>query len=182
MNKGRIILLNGVSSSGKSTLSRELVGQLDGFFHLSIDDYDGFIEKAEDRETDHLIPVPTEYFYHRTLAMFSDLGVNVIADQILHDISTTEDCFNVLQNYPVFFVGVHCSPAALKRREEQRGDRPIGQAEEQLAYVHRHKHLYHLEIDTSNDSIADCAEQIRHAFEKQDLISGWPNAGAADKS
>src|SRR5690554_355016 len=99
MNRGKIILLNGVSSSGKSTLSRELVTQLESFFHLSIDDYDGFIEKAEDRETGHLIPVPTESFYHRTIAMFSDLGINVVADQILHDASTTEDCFDVLQNY-----------------------------------------------------------------------------------
>lgn len=114
MNKGKIILLNGVSSSGKSTLSRELATQLEGFFHLSIDDYDGFIEKAENRETGHhLIPVPTESFYHRTIAMFSDLGVNVIADQILHDVPTTEDCFNVLQRYPVFFIGVHCPPPVL---------------------------------------------------------------------
>jgi len=32
MKKGTIILLNGVSSSGKSTLAKELVAVLDGYF------------------------------------------------------------------------------------------------------------------------------------------------------
>ncbi|MGA9226013.1 MAG: hypothetical protein WB217_06725 [Mesobacillus sp.] len=38
MNKGKIILLNGVSSSGKSSLSKELVKLMPDYFHLSIDD------------------------------------------------------------------------------------------------------------------------------------------------
>ncbi|XKE95047.1 chloramphenicol phosphotransferase CPT family protein [Metaplanococcus flavidus] len=174
MNKGKIILLNGVSSSGKSTLSRELANQLEGFFHLSIDDYDGFIAKAENREKgQHLIPVPTESFYHRTIAMFSDLGVNVIADQILHDISTTEDCFNVLQSYPVFFVGVHCPPPVLQQRERQRSDRPIGLAEKQLNFVHQQRHLYHLEVDTYKDSIAHCTKQIRNALQEHHPLAEW---------
>ncbi|MFC3209717.1 chloramphenicol phosphotransferase CPT family protein [Planomicrobium okeanokoites] len=173
MGKGKIILLNGVSSSGKSTLARELVNQLDGYFHLSIDDYDGFIEKAENRETGHLIPVPTEFFYHRTIAMFSDLGVNVIADQILHDVSTTKDCFTVLQRYPVFFVGVHCPPPVLQQRESQRGDRPIGLAEIQLNFIHQQRHLYHLEVNTYKDTIANCAKQIQNALQEHHPLVEW---------
>jgi chloramphenicol 3-O-phosphotransferase len=37
INKGRIILLNGVSSSGKTTLSKALIKTLPSYFHLSID-------------------------------------------------------------------------------------------------------------------------------------------------
>lgn len=72
MNKGKIILLNGVSSSGKTTLSKELVKNAVDYFHLSIDDFDIIIERMENRENNKLIPVPTEYFFHRTIAMFSD--------------------------------------------------------------------------------------------------------------
>lgn len=74
MKKGRIILLNGVSSSGKSTLSMELVKRLPGYFHLSIDDFDLVIERMEDRVNDRLIPVATEYFFTVRLRCFRTKG------------------------------------------------------------------------------------------------------------
>lgn len=38
MTPGRIIFLNGTSSSGKSSIARELLGLLDGVYsHLSVD-------------------------------------------------------------------------------------------------------------------------------------------------
>ena len=40
MSKGKIILLNGVSSSGKSSLSKELLKNLKNYFYFSIDDFD----------------------------------------------------------------------------------------------------------------------------------------------
>ncbi|MEH7884353.1 hypothetical protein V7654_08500 [Bacillus sp. JJ1609] len=63
MKKGKIILLNGVSSSGKTSLSKELINLLPDYFHISIDDFDTIIERIEDRENDRLIPVPTEHFF-----------------------------------------------------------------------------------------------------------------------
>lgn len=91
MTKGLIIVLNGVSSSGKSSLAKELVKELPDFFHLSIDDFDLIIEKMEDRTGERLIPVPTEHFFHRTIQMFSDKGINLVVDQILHDSETLLD-------------------------------------------------------------------------------------------
>lgn len=173
MRKGKIILLNGVSSSGKSTLSKELMKQMGDFFHLSIDDYDGFIVKAEDRKHGHLIPVPTESFYHRTVAMFSDFGQNVVADQILHDSATAEDCLEVLKDYPVFFVGVHCPLSVLEQREKERGDRPAGLAKKQIEETHRLQHLYHLEVDTQSSSIPECAAKIQHALLEHDFSQAW---------
>ena len=105
MKKGKIILLNGVSSSGKSSLSKELVKRLPDYFHFSIDDFDTIIERMEDRENERLIPVPTEHFFHRNLAMFSDKGVNLIVDHVLHDEDTLKDCIGMIENHPVFFVG-----------------------------------------------------------------------------
>lgn len=59
MTRGTIIALNGVSSSGKTTLARELVKQLPEYFHFSLDDFDLVIQKMEDREKGRLIPVAT---------------------------------------------------------------------------------------------------------------------------
>lgn len=42
----------------------------------------------EDRDNDRLIPVPTEHFFHDSIRMFSDRGVNVIVDHVLHDRDT----------------------------------------------------------------------------------------------
>jgi chloramphenicol 3-O phosphotransferase len=172
MKKGNIILLNGVSSSGKSTLCKELVKLLPNYFHFSIDDFDIVIEKMEDRENERLIPIETEYFFHRSIAMFSDRGVNLIIDQILHNTFTTEDCFKALHDYPVLFVGVHCPLEELERREQARGDRTIGQAKHQLQYVHKNE-IYDIEVNTFKENMESCAKRIADALNVDDHPSGW---------
>jgi len=163
MNRGKIIFLNGVSSSGKSTLAKELVKDIPNYFHISIDDFDIFIERMEDRENNRLIPVETGYFFHRTIAMFSDKGINLIVDHILHDNLTKEDFFEVLSNYPVLFVGVNCPIEELERREKVRGDRNIGQAKEQLEFVHKDQ-IYDIEVDTFSESVEECSKKIIEAL------------------
>lgn len=178
MNKGKIILLNGVSSSGKSTLAKELVKKLPDYFHFSIDDFDTIIEKMEDRNSDHLIPVPTEHFFHRNIAMFSDKGVNLVVDQILHNKDTTKDCYEILNDYPVFFVGVHCTLNELEKREKERGDRPVGQAKSQLNYVHQQGEVYDIEVDTS-EGMVSVVNAILNKLSESRSHKGW--ASTLDK-
>lgn len=159
MNKGKIILLNGVSSAGKSTLAKELVKILPDYFHFSVDDFDLIIERMEDRENERLIPVETEYFFHRSIAMFSDRGVNLIVDHVIHDEFTRDDWFEVLAGYPVLSVGVHCPLDELERREKARGDRTIGQAKRQLEFVHRDV-VYDVEVDTFHEDREECIMRI----------------------
>jgi len=173
MKKGKIILLNGVSSSGKSSLSKELEKLLPDYFHLSADDFDTIIERMEDRENDRLIPVPTEHFFHRNLAMFSDKGVNLIVDQILHDEDTLKDCAVILENYPVFIVGVHCPAEELERREKARGDRTIGQAVRQLNFVHQQNEVYDVEVDTHLLNLEESAQVIVDQMQQTEEHKGW---------
>jgi chloramphenicol 3-O phosphotransferase len=70
VEKGTIIVLNGVSSSGKSSLAKELTKFLPNFFAFSIDDFDIVIEKMEDRVVERLIPIETEYFFIKMLLCF----------------------------------------------------------------------------------------------------------------
>ncbi|WP_077618388.1 chloramphenicol phosphotransferase CPT family protein [Bacillus sinesaloumensis] len=159
MEKGMIIVLNGVSSSGKSTLAKEITKLLPDFFAFSVDDYDLVVEKMEDRDNQRLIPVGTEYFYYRNVAMFSERGINLILDQILHNPLTLQHFYKTLNNYPILLVGVHCPVEELKRREHFRGDRQIGQAISQLNFVHRQE-IYDVEINTYTQSMMECAKEI----------------------
>ena len=172
MSKGKIIFLNGVSSSGKTTLANKLIEELPDYFHLSGDDFDIIIEKMEDRKNKRLIPVETEYFFHRTVAMFSDKGVNLVVDHILHDNFTREDCFKVLSDYPVVLVGVHCPVEELERREKERGDRTIGQAKKQLEFVHKDE-IYDIEVNTYNQEIKDCVQAITNKLDNINSLNGW---------
>lgn len=159
MERGNIILLNGVSSSGKSTLARALLKQLPDYFHYSLDNFDVVIEHMEDRENKRLIPVETEYFFHRTIALFADKGINLIVDHVLHDLFTRTDFEESLSGYSRLRVGVHCPLEELARRERERGDRRIGQALKQLEFVHKEV-LYDIEVDTYIDSTENCAQKI----------------------
>ncbi|WLR57343.1 AAA family ATPase [Mesobacillus subterraneus] len=159
MEKGMIIVLNGVSSSGKSTLAEEITKFLPDFFAFSVDDYDLVIEKMEDRNNERLIPIETEYFYYRNAAMFSDRGVNVILDQILHDPIALQNFYETLKSYPILLAGVHCPAEELKRREKLRGDRQFGQAISQLNFVHKQE-IYDIEVNTHANSMMECAKEI----------------------
>lgn len=172
MEKGMIIVLNGVSSSGKSTLAKEITKLLPEFFAFSVDDYDLVIEKMEDRENERLIPIETEYFYYKNVAMFSDRGVNLILDQILHDPITLQSFYETLKSYPILLVGVHCPVEELKRREELRGDRRIGQAISQLSFVHKQE-IYDIEVNTYAKSMMENAKEIVDCLESDTPLLGF---------
>lgn len=174
MSKGKIILLNGVSSSGKSSLSKELLKNLKNYFHFSIDDFDKIISIMEERniKDGRLIPVATEFFFHDNIKMFSDYGVNIIVDQILFNQETMNDFLIKLHGYPILFVGVHCSEAELERRELQRGNRKIGQAKSQLAYVHQQGEVYDIEVNTETEAIEKCMEKILMSLEHIQTSNG----------
>lgn len=175
MNKGVIIVLNGVSSSGKSALAKELTKLIPDFFAFSIDDYDYIIEQMEEREAQRLIPVETEYFYYKNAAMFSDRGVNLILDQILHDSLTSQNFYDILNGYPVLFIGVHCPDEELKLREQQRGDRRIGQAISQLGFVHQCE-IYDVEVNTFTHNISECAQSIVNRLKSGSPLIGFINS------
>lgn len=49
-------------------------------------------------------------------------------DYLLSDPWRLHDCTTVFAGIDVVFVGIHCFLDELQRREQQRGDRPVGTA------------------------------------------------------
>jgi chloramphenicol 3-O phosphotransferase len=151
---GKIILLNGASSSGKSTLAGELQARLDiPFWHISIDHLRAAhvlpksrIESGEFSWRE-MRPAFFEGF-HRCLPALSGAGNNLIVEHIVETSDWMNRLLRLLAHLDVFFVGVHCSLSELERRERERGDRRIGEAK--LDYETTHTFgIYDFEVNTT---------------------------------
>ena len=152
---GKIILINGASSSGKSTLSKALQARLDEpFWHYSIDHLirDAGILPMErikqgDFQWSDLRPAFFEGF-HRTLPALAEAGNNLIVEHIVETADWMERLVRLLEPFDVFFVGLHCPLPELERREVERGDRRIGEARQDFEITHMFG-TYDLEIDST---------------------------------
>ncbi|MFE0101846.1 AAA family ATPase [Streptomyces sp. NPDC059009] len=112
--RGRIIFLNGTSSSGKSSIARELLEVLDDgvFFHLSVDGFNAMRSKRElgQEQLDAALRRTREGF-HRSVAAMAEVGNDIVVDHVLSEPWRLLDCLAVLPPEDVVFVGVHCPPA-----------------------------------------------------------------------
>ncbi|WP_051967279.1 chloramphenicol phosphotransferase CPT family protein [Kitasatospora mediocidica] len=163
MTSGRIIFLNGTSSSGKSSIARELLDILDDgvFFHLAVDGFNAMRTKRPlgEQELDGALR-RTRMGFHRSIAAMAEAGNDVVVDHVLSEPWRLRDCLTVLRPEDVLFVGVRCPLDELARREQARGDRPPGLAALQYDLVHTHGD-YDLECDTGTSSPRECAQQIK---------------------
>jgi chloramphenicol 3-O phosphotransferase len=150
---GRVILLNGASSSGKSSIALALQARLNApFWHFSIDHLRdagvlpldrirrGDIEWASMRET---------FFegFHRSLPAIASAGNNLIVEHIVETSAWMTRLVVLLAGFDVFFVGIHCPLEELERRERARGNRRIGDASRDFATIHAHA-AYDLELNS----------------------------------
>ena len=106
--KGKIIFLNGASSTGKTTLARALQATLDEvYYHLSVDNFVSMIDEKK-LESDFIACITDAIsIMHHTVRLFSDRGLNVIVDHVLEDSPAlafaTPECVALLHDYPVLF-------------------------------------------------------------------------------
>ncbi|ANF97840.1 chloramphenicol phosphotransferase CPT family protein [Paenibacillus bovis] len=173
MRQGLIVLLNGTSSSGKTSISNELINQKEILFHhLSLDEffdnYNDFVNNkligTSPKEIDHQVVsqiVDDSVFsvYHSTVKLFSEMGLNVIADTVMDSDKRFNECLDMFADQSVLFVGVQCSKEELARREQKRGDRNIGLADFQFDQIYRFDE-YDLKVNTEALNPAECAKEI----------------------
>ncbi|MFF8956420.1 chloramphenicol phosphotransferase CPT family protein [Streptomyces sp. NPDC014894] len=159
---GRIVFLNGTTSSGKSSIARELLRTLDEpYFHMPVDAFHAMRTRQEyppDR-MERLLE-RTWRGYHRAVAGMAAAGNNVVVDHVLSRPWRLRDCLDLFVPEDVVLVGVHCSLAELERRERARGDRPVGLAAQQFDRVHAHG-VYDIECDSGVDPPEECARRIK---------------------
>lgn len=171
MNAGKVIFINGTSSSGKTSILRSLQVVLeDPYLEAGIDkfiwmlperyldrplwdDVLGLADKAG--ETGHVLVRGM----HHAIATLSEAGINVLADHVLVEQSWVEHCVRLFSELPAYLIGVQCPLEVLEEREKSRKNRTLGQAKLQYPVIHKYL-VYDLEVDTSVLSPEECAQAI----------------------
>jgi chloramphenicol 3-O phosphotransferase len=169
----QVIVLNGTSSSGKTSIARCLQGMLPApWLLLGIDDLIRAMpdEGLEDGSLLHIgatgqIEVgpgwrSLETSWYAGIASIAARGTGVIVDEVfLGGGDTQERLRTALGGLRVLWVGVTCDPDVAAAREARRPDRVAGQAAFQAPVVHRGVR-YDLIVDTSRATPESCAAGV----------------------
>jgi len=150
-----IIVINGPSSAGKTTLALALQKRLDiPFIRFSFDlflDHNAFPMEQIRNGTFSWDSMRPSVFkgIHQCIPALATAGNNIIFDHIIETKMWLDNLLSLITDLDMFFVGVHCSLPELERRERQRGDRRAGEARQDFATVHSIT-LYDLELNSEN--------------------------------
>lgn len=157
----KVILLNGASSSGKSTLANNVQSLIRGkrneeYVVISIDD---FLEMSRDEK----IYEDDVYEINSKLCDKAIETLKVKDGIIIDHVITSERIFNELidklKSYKIYLIHVTCPLKELIKRESERKNRCLGSAEESNKYLYP-KDGYSLKIDTFELSAKECGLKI----------------------
>jgi len=164
LNKGRIIFLNGVTSSGKTSIVDALQQQEDPFFYVVANDLfeqmvgDRFLQEDYWKYLSEVILM----MYH-TAKLYSDMEKNVLIDGILVEREQLkphyQQLLEILKDHPLDVVEVFCPLEICRQRNLVRGDRYESQSEEQADLMAQNIR-YSMRVDTSKYSPEECAQAI----------------------
>lgn len=149
---GKIILLNGASSAGKSSIATRLQDCLEEpFWHFSIDHLNAARVLPEARIRRGEFPwssLRPQFFegFHQCLPALAETGNNLVVEHIIETADWMRRLVRLLESLDVFFVGIHCPLPELERRERERGDRRHGDAKADFEVAHKFA-LYDMEVD-----------------------------------
>ena len=157
----QIILLNGPSSSGKSTLAkglRDLIEERknEKYVIVSIDDF----MKLSTEETiyeDDVFDISGDMCIRASEALKTSPGV--IIDHVITSERIFRQLTDMLGQYSIRFVHVTCPLEVLLKREYARKNRCLGSAESSYTYLFP-KNGYDFTVDTSAMAPAECAIKI----------------------
>jgi chloramphenicol 3-O phosphotransferase len=169
----RVIVLNGTSSSGKSSIARCLQCLLpEPWLTIGVDDLISAVPPAMLKSEDGLtftsdgevIVGPgyrtLEAAWSQGVAAMARAGSGLILDVVLLQGGVAQRRWSaVLEGLQVLWVGVRCDPLVAAVRESNRGDRIRGMAAKQARLVHQGM-VYDMEVDTTHTSPEDSAQCI----------------------
>ncbi|MGP0111192.1 MAG: chloramphenicol phosphotransferase CPT family protein [Acidimicrobiales bacterium] len=157
---GRVMILNGGSSAGKTTLGRGLQSALsDTWLLLGIDLLiwtlpPRMVNDAKGLTVHEGVIVRGDLFmslyagFQSAVATLARSGVNVLLDDLTLDgIADQQRWSDALQGLDVLWVGVRCAPPIAAERESRRQSRLPGIARHQAESVHVGVR-YDVEVDT----------------------------------
>ncbi len=156
-----VILLNGPSSSGKSTLAQALRNLIlteanEAYEVVSIDDFMK-ISKTETIYEDDVYEISGD-MCSKVLELL-EAGYGVIIDHVITSERIFEQLKTSLRSCSILMVNITCPLDILLNRESMRGDRCIGSAEASFKYLYP-KEGYDLVVDTGTTAPEENAKLI----------------------
>ncbi|MCP4295771.1 MAG: AAA family ATPase [Proteobacteria bacterium] len=183
MTPGKIVLLNGISSSGKTTIAKELQDRMrspwlytgwDHFLAMLPEKYTGINqdEGSLAHEGIHIklkLGVLDEVTYgkvaikiiremHHFISNITRNGSNLIVDDLIPKLFL-KDYLHRLEGLQVYFIGLKCPLEEIERREKLRKNRFSGTARLESRWIHD-PGCYDMELDTSRLSVSESVDQI----------------------
>jgi chloramphenicol 3-O phosphotransferase len=161
VESGKILIINGTSSSGKTTFAKALRPALgEPFCYYASDQLadGGFRSRIESAEE----PSERQRFFdgfHLSIAAFAHAGNNLIVEHIVEEQSWADDLGALLRPFDVFWIGLHAPWEELMRRERERKDRTIGEACFHLK-THLYTH-YDIEIQSTRPLVESVPEVVQ---------------------
>jgi len=159
-SENRLLLLNGPSSAGKSTIAGELQKKLRLYnadpVIISIDDYMKIGTDEEIWEDDVFEVMPDMC---RDITPALQQGKWVIVDHVITSERIYDALLDATAGFGMVKVLVSCSLETLLKRERERGNRFAGSAEASLKYLYP-KEGYDLRIDSGTTDAASSAAKI----------------------
>jgi chloramphenicol 3-O phosphotransferase len=186
--RSRVVILNRASSSGKTTLATAFRDQRaaagDFWLMIGIDDVlskipnewksagsdrgpfaaDGIrFKMTQQGRAVRIGSVGRRMLraYQAAVAAAAHIGLNVIVDEVLIDLTSWHDWSVALAGLDVVCVGIRCSPEVAEERNRARGDRYAGLARAQTATVHQDAR-YDFEVDTTTQTPDEALSQLTH--------------------
>ncbi len=188
--KSTIIVLNGPSASGKSSIQEAFIRKsespwikigIDNFFIGVLSNYYIFgeykpqnpnykIMEGITSEDELKRPIFTLKVgpagdkiidgMNRSIKAYADAGNDIIVDYIAYNPVWLENLVKLLKNHKVIMVSVNLPLEILEQREVSRATSPRGHARSHYETVHKHNVPYNLNIDTSKATPQEIAESI----------------------
>jgi len=163
MNWGHIICLNGVTSSGKTSIAKEIQNlSEENYYHVSLDMFEQMADLKYRIQAYYFELNDCVTVMYKTISSFAKLGKNVILDTVMLNIpefpNIYERFIETCEGIKIFNIHVVCSIDECGKRTVARGDRRLGLSEwhnERMADI-----PYFFTVDTMNKSSAECASEI----------------------
>ncbi|MGA9530269.1 MAG: hypothetical protein WBQ73_00055 [Candidatus Babeliales bacterium] len=199
-----IIILNGPSASGKSSIQEAFIRKvedpwvkigIDNFFVGVLSNYYIFGEytprcpqynimagvASQDQYGNPLFtldigPAGEKIIdgMNHAIKAYADTGNNIIVDYIAYEPRWLEQLIDLLSDHEVILIKVTVPLSILEEREALRATSPRGHARSHYDSIHKHSLTYDLEIDTSQLTPEEAAEVMCNFLDK-DVVSSKTN-------
>ncbi len=168
MENGKILYLNGVTSTGKTSIVEALRATGADFYYLSDDIFEDYIIDVEYESPGYWQALAEAVFLmYRTAKLFSQHGKTVVIDSMLleHPAFTPHysQMLEILSGSPLYVVEVACDLETCRKRNLLRPDRFEWQSHEQAELMAQNVQ-YALQLDTGVLTPNECAKLLIDRF------------------